>query len=58
MGKDMDDQYSDEEAEQRMNDALRRALNTPPKPHEQMKIDQGKSTVKRDHKRKETRPRA
>lgn len=27
-----DDQYSDEEANRRMNDALRRALNTPPKP--------------------------
>jgi hypothetical protein len=26
------DQYSDEEADRRMNDALRRALNTPPKP--------------------------
>jgi hypothetical protein len=27
-----DDQYSDEEAERRMNEALRRALNTPPQP--------------------------
>jgi hypothetical protein len=26
------DQYSDEEAERRTNEALRRALNTPPKP--------------------------
>ena len=27
-----DEEYSDEEATQRMNEALRRALNTPPKP--------------------------
>jgi hypothetical protein len=27
-----DDQYSDAEAEQRMNTALQRALTTPPKP--------------------------
>jgi hypothetical protein len=27
-----DEQYGDEEAERRMNEALRRALNTPPKP--------------------------
>jgi hypothetical protein len=27
-----DQNYSDEEAERRMNEALRRALNTPPKP--------------------------
>jgi hypothetical protein len=27
-----DEQYSDEEAERRMSEALRRALNTPPKP--------------------------
>jgi hypothetical protein len=30
--KELDEQYSDEEATRRMNDALRRALNTPPKP--------------------------
>jgi hypothetical protein len=30
--KGPDEQYSDEEAERRMNEALRRALNTPPKP--------------------------
>jgi hypothetical protein len=28
----LDEQYSDEEAERRMNEALRRALSTPPKP--------------------------
>jgi hypothetical protein len=27
-----DEQFSDEEATRRMNDALKRALNTPPKP--------------------------
>jgi hypothetical protein len=28
----MDEKFSDEEATRRMNDALRRALNTPPQP--------------------------
>jgi hypothetical protein len=32
MKKAQPDAYSDEEAERRMNDALRRALTTPPKP--------------------------
>jgi len=32
MTKSADDQYSDEEATQRMNDALRQALNTRPQP--------------------------
>ena len=31
-----DDQYSDEETERRMRDALRRALTTPPKPQKAM----------------------
>jgi hypothetical protein len=31
--KPSNDQYSDEEATRRMNDALRRALTSPPKPH-------------------------
>jgi hypothetical protein len=30
--KQMEEQYSDEEAERRMNEAMRRALNTPPLP--------------------------
>ena len=33
-----DDSYSDEEIERRMNAAVKRALNTPPKPHEDMKV--------------------
>jgi hypothetical protein len=40
-----DDQYSDEEAERRMNEALRRALNTPPKPQ---------ATVRRPRRKTET----
>jgi hypothetical protein len=32
MNKGKDEEYSDEEAERRMNEALRRALNTPPQP--------------------------
>jgi hypothetical protein len=40
------DQYSDEEATRRMNEALRRALTSPPKPHSEMKI--GKRKAKRE----------
>jgi hypothetical protein len=32
MTKDDGDHYSDKEADRRMNEALRRALTTPPKP--------------------------
>jgi hypothetical protein len=42
---DDQDSYSDEEIERRMNAALKRALNTPPKRHEEMKL--GKSRGKR-----------
>jgi hypothetical protein len=34
--KAYDDQYSPEETERRMTDAIRRALSTPPKPHKKM----------------------
>lgn len=34
--------HSADKVEQRRDDALRRALNTPPKPHEDMKIGKGK----------------
>jgi hypothetical protein len=30
------DQYSEAETERRMENAIRRALNTPPKPHKEM----------------------
>src|ERR1700730_17866346 len=36
--KPPNDQYSDEEATRRMNEALRRALTSPPKPPSEMKI--------------------
>jgi hypothetical protein len=42
-GKNIDDQYSDEEATRRMNEALRRALTSPPKPHSAMKIGKRKA---------------
>jgi hypothetical protein len=41
---DNDSQYSDEEAERRMNEALRRALTTPPKPQKDIV---GKATKRR-----------
>jgi len=41
--KKSDDQYSDEEATRRMNEALRRALTSPPKPHSEMKLGKRKA---------------
>ena len=34
--KSVGDEYSDEEATRRMNEALRRALTTPPKPQKEI----------------------
>jgi hypothetical protein len=41
--KKSNDQYSDEEATRRMNEALRRALTSPPKPQSEMKIGKRKA---------------
>jgi hypothetical protein len=41
--KKSDDRYSDEEATRRMNEALRRALTSPPKPHSEMKVGKRKA---------------
>ena len=38
------DQYGDEEATRRMNEALRRALTTPPKPQKEIVGKAGKAT--------------
>jgi hypothetical protein len=46
--KESNDQYTDEEATRRMNEALRRSLTSPPKPHSEMKI--GKRKAKADAK--------
>jgi hypothetical protein len=46
VGRQQDDQFSDEETTRRMNEALRRALTSPPKPHSEMKI--GKRKAKRE----------
>jgi hypothetical protein len=40
-----DDQYSDEEAERRMNEALRRALNTPPTPQATVRHPRRKQAI-------------
>lgn len=42
-----EDQYSEKETEKRMNDALRRALNTPHKPHTDVKAKKAKSPKRR-----------
>jgi hypothetical protein len=44
------DEYSDEEATRRTNEALRRALTSPPKPHSEMKLG------KRNEKREPSKP--
>jgi hypothetical protein len=36
-------EFSDEEATRRTNEALRRALTSPPKPHKEMKIGKRKA---------------
>jgi hypothetical protein len=51
--KKMDVQYSDEEAMRRMNEALRRALSSPPKPHSEMKL--GKRNTKANMPKKRGR---
>jgi hypothetical protein len=43
MTKTTNDQYGDEEAIRRTNDALRRALTSPPKPHSAMKLGKRKA---------------
>jgi len=45
MPKRSDEQYSDEEAERRMNEALRRALNTPPKPQATVRHPRQKKAI-------------
>jgi len=45
-----DDQYSEQEAASRRDAAIKRMLNTPPKPHSEMKV--GKKTKKSKPKKK------
>jgi hypothetical protein len=51
-----DDQYSDEEATRRMNDALQRALNTPPKPQATIRHSRRKQ-AKAEGERPPAKPR-
>ena len=46
MDAKQDDQYGPAETKRRMEDALRRALNTPPKPHSEM-VGEGKRESRR-----------
>jgi hypothetical protein len=51
--KQTDEQYSDEEITQRRDEALLRALNTPPKPHSEMKVGKVKAMPRpKSHKPK------
>jgi hypothetical protein len=44
--KRLEDQYSDEEIARRRDEALLRALSTPPKPHRDMKLGKRKAKSK------------
>jgi hypothetical protein len=57
--KKSDDRYSDEEATRRMNEASRRALTSPPKPHSEMKVGKRKpkATTKASPPKKRGRPK-
>jgi len=48
--KSKGDQYSDEEATRRMNEALRRALTSPPKPHSAMKLGKRKAKAEQNER--------
>jgi hypothetical protein len=43
MGKNETGQHSEKDTEKRMDDALRRALSAPPKPHKDIAGSRGKS---------------
>jgi hypothetical protein len=45
-----DDQYSDGEADRRMNEALRRALTTPPKPQATVRHPRKAKKAGADHR--------
>jgi hypothetical protein len=47
MGRDSDDQYSPEETARRRDEAIRRALNTPPKPQKEIAGKSGRPARKR-----------
>ena len=51
MTKEPDSQYSDEEATRRMNEALRRALTTPPKPQKKIIGKTGKAAKREPPKK-------
>jgi len=52
MNKESDDQYTEKEPERRPKAALKRALNTPHKPHEPL----GKTKVKRKPSKRGKKP--
>jgi hypothetical protein len=47
MPKSPQEQFSDEEIARRRDDAIRRALKTPPKPHKDMKLGTRKVKTKK-----------
>jgi hypothetical protein len=51
--REMDDQYSEQEIARRRDETIKRMLNTPPKPHAEMKI--GKPGAKRNKTTKKGR---
>ena len=53
-----DEQYSDEEADRRATEALRRSLTTPHKPQKEMVGRVGRAQAKRGTKRSNSAPKA
>lgn len=47
--KRSDDQYSEKEIAERRDATIKRMLNTPPKPHSEMKIGKSKPKRKKKH---------
>jgi hypothetical protein len=58
MARKQDDEgpYSDEEADRRMNEALRRALTTPPKPQATVRHPRGKKEAPAGEHRRRPEP--
>jgi hypothetical protein len=56
MATKSDDHFSEKEIAERRDAAIRRMLNTPPKPHSEMKIGKHKTKAKKSPKTRKKDP--